>query len=210
MNKKGFTLVELLAVLVILGILVTIAVPAATSVGDKAKTKMLKTKTKLAMQGAILYLQDNKSEFTSQTNLNNCTTNNNVVTCQMTFLKLADLGQLDYDYTDDIQTFTAPKSGTYKLEVWGAQGGIYSSSLYGGYGGYSVGSIDLKSNINVYINRFCNVYKYVLQKNTTTNQYELQGLAKVFQGITGYEELYDNKAVVYMFDEHKIVTNQEF
>lgn len=92
MNKKGFTLVELLAVLVILGILVTIAVPAATSVGDKAKTKMLKTKTKLAMQGAILYLQDNKSEFTSQTNLNNCTTNNNVVTCQMTFLKLADLG----------------------------------------------------------------------------------------------------------------------
>lgn len=101
MNKKGFTLVELLAVLVILGILVTIAVPAATSVSDKAKNKMLKTKTKLAMQGAILYLQDNKSEFTSQTNLNNCTTNNNVITCHMTFLKLADLGQLDYDYTDD-------------------------------------------------------------------------------------------------------------
>ena len=67
MNKKGFTLVELLAVLVILGILVTIAVPAATSVGDKAKTKMLKTKTKLAMQGAILYLQDNKSEFINVT-----------------------------------------------------------------------------------------------------------------------------------------------
>ncbi len=101
MNKKGFTLVELLAVLVILGLLVTIAVPAATSVSEKAKIKMLKTKTQLAMQGAILWLQDNKSAFTSN-ELDNCTTSSdNVTTCQMTFMKLATLGQIDFDYKDD-------------------------------------------------------------------------------------------------------------
>lgn len=93
-------------------------------------------------------------------------------------------------------TYYPGKNSTYKIDI--AKG--RNASAY----------LQSNGNINVYINRFCNVYKYVLQKNTTTNQYELQGLAKVFQGITGYEELYDNKAVVYMFDEHKILTNQEF
>ena len=65
-------------------------------------------------------------------------------------------------------------------------------------------------NINVYVNRYCNVYKYVLQKNTSTGQYELSGLANTFQGITGYEEIYDNKAIGYVYNEHKILTNQEF
>lgn len=101
MNKRGFTLVELLAVLVILGLLVTIAVPAATSVSEKAKAKMLKTKTQLAMQGAILYFQDHKDAFSSGSDLTNCSTSDNVITCHVTFKKLADLSQLDYDVTDD-------------------------------------------------------------------------------------------------------------
>ena len=32
-------------------------------------------------------------------------------------------GTKNFDYTGGIQTFTAPDTGTYKLEVWGAQGG---------------------------------------------------------------------------------------
>ena len=43
----------------------------------------------------------------------------------------------DFDYTGDEQTFTAPISGTYKLEIWGAQGGNFpptrSPKLYGRY-----------------------------------------------------------------------------
>ena len=38
-NKKGFTLVELLAVIVILGVLLMIAVPAVQNVIKKAKNK---------------------------------------------------------------------------------------------------------------------------------------------------------------------------
>ena len=53
------------------------------------------------------------------------------------------------------QTYTVPDTGTYKLEVWGAQGGstTYSSKTYrGGYGGYSVGSISLTKGQKLYIN----------------------------------------------------------
>ena len=48
-------------------------------------------------------------------------------------------------------TYTAPATGTYKLEVWGAQGGSYSSTYYGGKGGYSVGTITLNEGDNLYV-----------------------------------------------------------
>ena len=51
-----------------------------------------------------------------------------------------------FDYTGAEQTFTAPVSGTYKLETWGAQGGNN-----GGKGAYASGTIELKSDDNLYI-----------------------------------------------------------
>ena len=58
-----------------------------------------------------------------------------------------------YDYTGGEQVFTVPVTGTYKLEVWGAQGGYAKSSdILSGYGGYSVGEIDLKTSDYLYIN----------------------------------------------------------
>ena len=58
--------------------------------------------------------------------------------------------KLNFAYTGKVQTVTLPK-GTYKLEVWGAQGGYRSSSSYGGMGGYSVGTLTLKSKTTVYV-----------------------------------------------------------
>ena len=58
----------------------------------------------------------------------------------------------DFDYTGGEQTFTAPVSGTYKLETWGAQGGSHSVEKHGGFGGYSIGTINLKINDNIFIN----------------------------------------------------------
>lgn len=54
-----------------------------------------------------------------------------------------------FNYTGTRQTFVAPVTGKYKLEVWGAQGGadIYA----GGKGGYSVGNITLNSGEALYI-----------------------------------------------------------
>ena len=60
----------------------------------------------------------------------------------------------NFDYTGGEQIFTAPVSGTYKLETWGAQGGFSrNTEIIGGYGGYSTGTIKInyleKININI-------------------------------------------------------------
>lgn len=51
----------------------------------------------------------------------------------------------DFDYTGGEQTFAAQVSGTYKLELWGAQGGNN-----GGNGAYTSGTIKLSRGLNVY------------------------------------------------------------
>ena len=48
----------------------------------------------------------------------------------------------DFDYTGDVQTFTAPKSGTYLLEAWGAQGACETDANLGGKGGYHYAAED--------------------------------------------------------------------
>ena len=58
----------------------------------------------------------------------------------------------EYEYTGNIQEFTVPKTGLYKLEVWGAQGGYaYNEKALGGNGGYSTGQIKLEKNDKLYI-----------------------------------------------------------
>ena len=56
----------------------------------------------------------------------------------------------DFAYTGAVQSVVL-YSGTYKLQVWGAQGGYRSSSTYGGKGGYSIGTITIPSKTTVYI-----------------------------------------------------------
>ncbi len=61
--------------------------------------------------------------------------------------------QFDFDYTGGEQTFTVPLSGTYKLETWGAQGGVGGyTTYYGGYGGYSIGIYKLSKQQILYLN----------------------------------------------------------
>lgn len=66
----------------------------------------------------------------------------------------------DFNYTGNVQSFTVPVDGIYKLEVWGAQGGNVYSGPYsgeikatasGGAGGYSVGYTVLEKDEIIYI-----------------------------------------------------------
>lgn len=50
-------------------------------------------------------------------------------------------------YTGTTQTFTAPFTGTFNLELWGAQGGGPS----GGKGGYATGTINLTQGTSLYL-----------------------------------------------------------
>ncbi len=57
-----------------------------------------------------------------------------------------------FDYTGAEQEFTTPCDGNYKIEAWGAQGGNYNSSYYGGYGAYAFGDISINADQKVFIN----------------------------------------------------------
>ena len=56
----------------------------------------------------------------------------------------------NFAYTGSVQTYTVPFTGTYKLEVWGAQGTDFIKGT-GGNGGYSYGTISLTKNKVLYV-----------------------------------------------------------
>lgn len=58
LNKKGFTLVELLAVIVILGLLMSVAVGAVTMYMDKSKEQAMETIISTAYDGAVNTLME--------------------------------------------------------------------------------------------------------------------------------------------------------
>lgn len=68
-------------------------------------------------------------------------------------LNLAVNGSQTFDYTGNVQCAYLQKEGYYKLEVWGAQGGVVEYANYdiGGYGGYSYGNIYSEANSSLYI-----------------------------------------------------------
>ena len=73
------------------------------------------------------------------------------VKCNLYFVNYSGQTIFNFDYTGGEQTFTAPVSGTYRLETWGAEGGKINGRT-AGTGGYSSGFIKFKSNQLIYIN----------------------------------------------------------
>lgn len=66
----------------------------------------------------------------------------------------ADSSLQTYSYTGGVQIFTAPKSGQYHIDMYGASGGgCYTSTLdsNGGHGGHTYGYINLNAGDMLYI-----------------------------------------------------------
>lgn len=63
-NNKGFTLVELLAVIVILLAISVIAIPNITASLERNKNKMSESQKKLIASSAELYISENKNAIT--------------------------------------------------------------------------------------------------------------------------------------------------
>lgn len=59
----------------------------------------------------------------------------------------------NFPYTGTVQKFTAPGTGTYTIEVWGAQGGQDPVGRTGGFGAYVSGDVTLQENtvLDVYV-----------------------------------------------------------
>ena len=80
-----------------------------------------------------------------------------LTTTTPTKLKTGDI--INCPYSGSVKSIKLPE-GKYKLEVWGAQGGSYSTTYYGGKGGYSAGILQL-------IDKGTLLYLYVGQQNNT-------------------------------------------
>ena len=68
----------------------------------------------------------------------------------------ADFYQLarKYDFTKNVETFTALEDGTYTLECWGAQGANFDNGqvkLTGGMGGYAKGMYKMNNGNSIFI-----------------------------------------------------------
>ena len=86
-NKKGFTLVELLCVIVIMILLIVISYPNFSSLSGKAKTKYDSTTKVLIKSAASMYVNNHLDEF-------------NVESKTITVGQLIDSGFLDSDLKD--------------------------------------------------------------------------------------------------------------
>lgn len=61
MNKKGFTLVELLSVIVLISLLLGIGIPGISKISENMKKRSLNTKIELIEQAGVFWGQDNKA-----------------------------------------------------------------------------------------------------------------------------------------------------
>lgn len=67
-NNKGFTLVEIISVVVILGLLAIISIPIVSNVSDNIKKKTLNTKIENIEKAAVLYGQNHRENFNTTCN----------------------------------------------------------------------------------------------------------------------------------------------
>ena len=114
-NKRGFTLVEILAVILILGTISILVITTINNSSAKAKEKLLETKKNTAIQGLILWAQNNRTCFLNDASNNNeciiglnkdegdCVytgEKNLLLSCSTTYVNLAENNIIKYDNKD--------------------------------------------------------------------------------------------------------------
>ncbi len=113
MKKNGFTLVELLAVIVLLALLMAIAVPSAFKLNSKVKGKAYTTKIDLIEQAANNYGQSNKSLIRTGTSVTDSSVHT-LCTFEYQDEKISSIHQEQRPYSE---TLTLTNTAT-KKQYW--------------------------------------------------------------------------------------------
>jgi prepilin-type N-terminal cleavage/methylation domain-containing protein len=118
-NKRGFTLVELLGVIVILAILATVAVPSTMSISKKLKVKLYCSKIDFIENAAELYGEDHRDNFTNTINVDEKTYKGEEITVEKlistSYLKK---DQSDYPYIVDPRDKTSDELYKMSLNIY--------------------------------------------------------------------------------------------
>ena len=128
-KKKGFTLVELLAVIVILAILALIAVPNISSLVRKSKTNMFCKKVESIEAAAKYYAQDYLSDL--------ATTDGTIVANKIPLRLLVEKGYLKKDKekcTIGVDCVTDPRDNSSLdnnyIDIYSENNRLYGRYLY--------------------------------------------------------------------------------
>jgi hypothetical protein len=92
------------------------------------------------------------SKNISYSNSNSSVTNVEDALNELYEKKMTPFIDRNFAYIGSEESFSILASGYYNLEVWGAQGGTYNSTYYGGYGAYSSGIVYLEKGSTIYVN----------------------------------------------------------
>lgn len=100
MNKKGFTLVEVLTTLIIISLISAIAVPSAISISNRIKNNLLIEKLNFAGKAAVIWADDHNECFTTSkicSSLDYLTNDTKTMTVRISIGDLASAGYFSYD-----------------------------------------------------------------------------------------------------------------
>lgn len=118
LNSRGFTLIEVLAVIVILLIIVGIAIPNISASLDRQTCKTTEAKAKLIESAAQFYVSDNRNAIRETLELNDADSANDGKECKINIDKISDLTSDDKKDSDgnDIKGYVIYKTDeTYKF-----------------------------------------------------------------------------------------------
>jgi competence protein ComGC len=175
--KKGFTLIEMLGIIAVLAVVLLVTFPVLNNSLKTMKENQNENLIKNLKISAEAYIELNRKNYPELDNSGSTTItiedlydaellkgNYQVNTSNQIIITKQENGTLEYyyvnptktivynfDYTGAAQEFNALQDGLYKIETWGAQGGEYNETYYGGKGGYSEGKINLDKNTNLYV-----------------------------------------------------------
>ena len=108
MKKNGFTLVELLAVIVVLALLMTVAIPGVLTMSNKIQGNMFCAKVENIEKAAQLWGNDNyDTVYAASVTLKDLTKNTNVTHKNAKTVTVKELVQKGYQKKDDEE----PKDG---------------------------------------------------------------------------------------------------